>query len=59
MNILEHVEYHGEGVENVWSVHHVEVVAYENIIVYDVAFSGNKTTCYVLLVNEILVIENK
>ena len=51
MNILEHVEHHGEGVEHVPSIQHVVVVVDQNFIVHDVALSGKKNACYVLLVN--------
>ena len=48
LNILEHVEHHGEGVEHVPSVQHVEVSSDQNVNVHDVAFSGKKNACYVV-----------
>ena len=51
----EHVEHHVEGVEHVPSVQHVDVAADQNVNVHDVALSGKKNACYVLLVDEILV----
>ena len=36
LNISEHVEHHGEGVEHVPSVQHVDVVADKNFNVHDV-----------------------
>ena len=59
LNILEHVEHHGEQVEHVRSVQHVEVSVDQNFIVHDLALLGKKHECYVLLVNEILVIVKK
>ena len=59
MNISEHVEHHAEGVEHVPSVQHVDVAADQNVNVHDVALSGKKNACYVLLVNEILVTVKK
>ena len=50
MNISEHVEHHAEGVEHVPSVQHVDVVADQNVNVHDVALSGKKNACYVVLV---------
>ena len=49
-DILEHVEHHGEGVEHVLSVQHVEVAEDQNVNVHDVALSGKKNACYVVLV---------
>ena len=51
MNISEHVEHHGEGVEHVPSVQHIKVAVDQNVIVHDVPLSSNKNACYVLLVN--------
>ena len=45
--------------KHVQSVQHVKVVADQNVIVHGAAFSCKKNVCYVLLVNEILVIEKK
>ena len=50
LNISEHVERHGEGVEHVPSVQHVDVVVDQNVNVHDVALSGKKNACYVVLV---------
>ena len=56
MNILEHVEHHGEGVEHVTSVQHVDVAEDQNVNAHDVALLGKKNACYVVLVlNYILV----
>ena len=56
LNILEHVEHYGEGVEHVPSVQHVDVVGDQNVNVHDVPFSSKKNACYVVLVlNYILV----
>jgi hypothetical protein len=46
----EHVEHHAEGVEHVPSVQHVDVAADQNVNVHDVALSGKKNACYVVLV---------
>ena len=52
----EHVEHHVEGVEHVPSVQHVDVAVDQNVNVHDVALSGKKNACYVVLVlNYILV----
>ena len=59
LNILEHVEHHGEGVEHVPRVQHVDVVVDKNVNVHDVAFSGKKNACYVVLLNQILVTDEK
>ena len=50
MNFLEHVEHHAKGVEHVPSVQHVDVAADQNVNVHDVALSGKKNACYVVLV---------
>ena len=50
LNILEHVQHHGEGVEHVPSVQHVDMVTNQNVNVHDVAFLGKKNACYVVLV---------
>jgi hypothetical protein len=50
LNISEHVEHHAEGVEHVPSVQHVDVAADQNVNVHDVALSGKKNACYVVLV---------
>ena len=50
MNISEHVEHHAEAVEHVPSVQHVDVAADQNVNVHDVALSGKKNACYVVLV---------
>ena len=44
LNILKHVEHHGEGAEHVPSVQHGYVVADQNVNVHDVALLG-KTKC--------------
>ena len=46
----EHVEHHAEGVEHVPSVQYVDMVEYQNVNVHDVAFSGKKNACYVVLI---------
>ena len=51
LNISEHVEHHGEGVEHVPSVKHVDMVVEQNVNVHDVEFLGNKNACYVVLLN--------
>ena len=51
MNSLEHVENHGEWVEHVRNVQHVEVATDQNVIVHDVALWSKKNACYVVLVN--------
>ena len=56
----EHVEHHAEGVEHVPSVQHVDVAADQNVNVHDVALSGKKNACYVvLLLNYRLVTARK
>ena len=45
LNILEHVEHHGEGLEYVPSIQHVDVAMDQNVNVYDVALSGKKNAC--------------
>ena len=50
LNMLEHVEHHGEGVEHVPSVQHVDVAADQNVNAHDVEFLGKKNACYVVLV---------
>ena len=60
MNISEHVEHHGEGVEHVPSVQHVELAVDQNVNVHDVALSGKKNACYVVpVLNYILVTVKK
>ena len=60
MNISEHVEHHAEGVDHVPSVQHVDVAADQNVNVHDVALSGKKNACYVVLIlNYRLVIVRK
>ena len=60
LNISEHVEHHAEGVEHVPSVQHVDMAENQNVNVHDVAFSGKKNACYVVLVlNYRLVIVKK
>ena len=60
LNILEHVEYHGEGVKHVPIVQYVDMAVDQNINVHDVALSGKKNACYVVLVlNYRLVIVKK
>ena len=43
----EHVEHHGEGVEHVLSVQHVDMATAQNVNVHDVAFLGKKM--YIML----------
>ena len=50
LNILEHVEHHGKGVEHVPSGQHDGVAANQNVNVHDVALSGKKNACYVVLI---------
>lgn len=59
MNISEHVEHHGEGVEHVPSVQHVDVVADQNVNVHDVALLGKKNACYVVLVLNYRLVSDK
>lgn len=40
-------------------VQHVEVATNQNVIVHDLALLGKENECYVLLINEILVIVKK
>ena len=50
LNISKKVEHHGEGVDHVPSVQHIEVAVDQNVNVNDVALSGKKNACYVVLV---------
>ena len=58
--MLEQVENHGDGVENVPSAQYVDVAVDQNVDVHDVALPGKKNACYVVLVlNYRLVIVKK
>ena len=50
LNISENVEHHGEGVEHVPSVQHVDVATDQNVNIRDLELLGKKNTCYVVLV---------
>ena len=50
MNFPEHVEHHAKGVEHVPRVQHVGMAIDQNFNVHDVALSGKKNACYVVLV---------
>ena len=51
LNILEHIEHHGEGVEHVPSLQHADVAADQNVNVHDVELSSKKNACHVVLLN--------